>query len=54
MITKKSWTYDEEGKCIKDEKKSFHLDYYGKIRTDNFDEVIRNQVYKILKYRGCY
>ena len=52
VITEYSTTFDEEGRCISDKEKSFHLDENNKIRADPFDELIRDRVYKVLKYRG--
>ena len=52
VITKYSSTFDEEGRCISDKKKYFHEDENK--TSDNFDELIRDQVYKLLKYRGSF
>ena len=52
LITQYSSTFDEEGRCISDKKKYFHEDENKK--SDNFDELIRYQVYKLLKYRGSF
>ncbi len=46
--------FDEEGRSIFDKTKYFHLDENWKLRTDNFDELIRDQVYKLLKYQGSF
>ena len=54
LITRYSSTFDEEGRCISDKSRSFHLDGNDKIRADPFDEMIRDQVYKLLKYRGSF
>jgi len=54
LITRYSSTFDEEGWCISDKNKSFHLDENNKIRADPFDEMIRHQVYKLLKYKGSF
>ena len=52
LITEYSSTFDEEGRCISDKKKYFHEDENK--TSDNFDELIRDQVYKLLKYRGSF
>ena len=54
LITEYSSKFDEEGRCISDRDKYFHLDKNGKIRKDLFDEMIRAQVFKLLKYRGNF
>ena len=53
-ITQFSSIFDEEGRSILDKNKYFHHDENGKIRTDTFDEMIRDPVYKALKYRGSF
>ena len=52
LITQYSSTFDEDGRCISDKEKYFHEDENKK--SDNFDELIRAQVYKVLKYRGSF
>lgn len=53
-ITQFSSIFDEEGRSILDKNKYFHHDENGKIRTEEFDEMIRDPVYKALKYRGSF
>ena len=52
LITEYSSRFDEEGRCISDNEQYFHEDENR--TSDNFDELIRDQVYKLLKYRGSF
>ena len=54
LITQYSSTsrFDEDGRCISDNEQYFHEDENR--TSDNFDELIRDQVYKLLKYRGSF
>lgn len=47
-------SFDEEGRNILDRSKFFHLDEDGKVKKELFDEMIREPVYKLLKYRGNF
>lgn len=54
MITQYASNYDEGGRNIYDESKYYFMDDNDKFRQDRFDNIIRDAVYKLLKYRGSF
>ena len=53
-ITQFSTEFDEAGRSFNDRKHYYHLDESGDMKEKEFDEMIRDPVYMLLKYRGSF
>lgn len=53
-ISQYASSFDEEGRYIFDKSKFFYLHEDGKFKKELFDEMIREPVYKLLKYHGNF